>query len=268
MRAGRENCLAESFRIQVRVVDALVRREFISMFGRQGVGFLMLFVEPLVIMLFVITAVAYSRLQTGAAFPVIPFVISGWGLMWVCRYPFMRLSGVVKMNASFFYHKNITVFDVILARTITQLTGVLVSFFLIFGTMYHMGMLGHIEDAFFIYLALFLTIWYSAAVCILIGTLGGFHAFADKLGVIVGVLHLFLTGAMFMVDWLPKSYQDIILWLPMVHATEMMRHGFYGSIIECHYDIAYIIRSNLLLTAIALAAINIYRNSPVYGRAE
>ena len=45
----RKVTFAESFRIQRRVIGALICRDFIAIYGRNGLGFLVLFVEPLII---------------------------------------------------------------------------------------------------------------------------------------------------------------------------------------------------------------------------
>jgi ABC-type polysaccharide/polyol phosphate export permease len=59
-----------------------------------------------------------------------------------------------------------------------------------------------------------------------------------------------------MVDWLSGDFQTIILWLPMVHCTEMIRDGFFGSIVQTHYDMRYVAVVSLAMTAIALALVH------------
>ena len=62
-----------------------------------------------------------------------------------------------------------------------------------------------------------------------------------------------LSGAMFMVDWLPPAAQQWILLLPMVHGVELLREGYFGSIVHAHYDVAYLATSCLVLTLLGLA---------------
>ncbi|VWD13730.1 capsular polysaccharide export ABC transporter transmembrane protein [Burkholderia contaminans] len=64
-----------------------------------------------------------------------------------------------------------------------------------------------------------------------------------------------LSGAAFMVDWLPKSAQQLILWIPMVHGTEMIRHGFFGTEVHTYEDPVYLIIVNLVLSLFALAMV-------------
>jgi capsular polysaccharide transport system permease protein len=55
------------------------------------------------------------------------------------------------------------------------------------------------------------------------------------------------------VDWLPKAAQEIVLWLPMVHGVEMIRHGYFGAVIPTYENPAYFATANLVMTLFGLA---------------
>ena len=50
-----------------------------------------------------------------------------------------------------------------------------------------------------------------------------------------------LSGAVFMVDWMPQYAQKFVLLLPMVHGVEMIRSGYFGPLVKAHYDIGYMV---------------------------
>lgn len=56
-----------------------------------------------------------------------------------------------------------------------------------------------------------------------------------------------------MVEWLPPYAQKLILLLPMVHGVELMREGFFGSMVHAYYDMTYMTACCLALTLIGLA---------------
>jgi capsular polysaccharide transport system permease protein len=58
-----------------------------------------------------------------------------------------------------------------------------------------------------------------------------------------------------MVHWLPKQAQDFVLWIPMVHGVEWMRHGFFGSAIPTYEQPLYFVVCNLGMTLIGLALV-------------
>ena len=62
-----------------------------------------------------------------------------------------------------------------------------------------------------------------------------------------------LSGAVFMVEWLPPTAQYVVLLLPMVHCVELLREGFFGSQVRAHYDLTYVIACCLVLTLLALS---------------
>jgi capsular polysaccharide transport system permease protein len=64
-----------------------------------------------------------------------------------------------------------------------------------------------------------------------------------------------LSGALYMVHWLPKGMQEIMLWLPMVHGVEIIRHGFFGEVVPTYENPVYFALVNLILTLIGLALV-------------
>src|SRR5690606_38799994 len=65
-------------------------------------------------------------------------------------------------------------------------------------------------------------------------------------------LALPLSGAFTMVAWLPEKAQDILLYSPMVHATEMFRAGYFGPSVPTHWDIQYLLTCGLIANVIGI----------------
>lgn len=241
-----------SLTVQIRVIKALIRREYITLSGKSGFGFVLLFGEPFIVMLFVMGIVAHSKMHSKMSFPVYDFVVSGWGILWLCRYPLQRMGGVIIGNASFLYHRNIKIFDILIARTILMLSASLMSFVLIFIGYILIVPTLEIYNFSYILISLFFTCWYTISICLLTGMLTGYCFLAEKVAPLVALVHVFISGSFFMVSWLPKSYQKIALLSPLIDATEMMRYGFYGDKVLCLFDIPYTIAFNLFLTFFTL----------------
>jgi capsular polysaccharide transport system permease protein len=64
-----------------------------------------------------------------------------------------------------------------------------------------------------------------------------------------------LSGAVFMVDWLPPSAQELALWVPMVNGTEMVRDGYFGDVVRTHYSATYLVCADLVMTLIGLSLV-------------
>lgn len=241
-----------SLRLQIRVIRALVKRELLAMYGRKGLGFLTVFAEPLVIMGTVMTFVSLRRLHASMmTFPVVPFVLSGWGVMWICRLPIMRMGGVLQANNAFLYHRYITVFDIFLGRLIIWTAATVTSFAVLFA-----GFMLVTEYALYdmsaVVGALLLAIWYAMALSLLCNALATYTFVGFRLLLVVSIGHVFITGALFMVDWVPYQYRGLVMLSPMVSVTEWMRYGFFGNLVTCYYDLPYVLGCNLVLTYLAL----------------
>jgi ABC-type polysaccharide/polyol phosphate export permease len=55
-----------------------------------------------------------------------------------------------------------------------------------------------------------------------------------------------------MVDWLPADFQKAVLLLPMVHGTEILREGWFGNVVQTHYDMGYMAACCLVLSLAGL----------------
>ena len=76
--------LRQSFAIQRRVISALLMREVITRFGRENVGVLWLFGEPMMFTLGVATLWAAAGMNHGSSIPIVAFAITGYSsvLLW------------------------------------------------------------------------------------------------------------------------------------------------------------------------------------------
>jgi ABC-type polysaccharide/polyol phosphate export permease len=97
--------------------------------------------------------------------------------------------------------------------------------------------------------------WFGASLGLLIGALSERSEIIEKLWHPTSYLLFPLSGAAFLVAWLPTSAQKFVLLLPMVHGVEILREGYFGSIIHAHYDMSYMGICNLCLTLIALTQV-------------
>jgi len=68
-------------------------------------------------------------------------------------------------------------------------------------------------------------------------------------------LFMGLTGAFFMVFWLPTEMQAMALMIPTVHCFELVRHGLYGTLVPTTYDLTYVLIWVAVLNLLGMAAL-------------
>jgi len=98
-----------------------------------------------------------------------------------------------------------------------------------------------------------LLIWFAIDLGLIIGAASERSEMFERVWHTVTYLMFPMSGAIFLVDWLPKAGQEIVLWLPMVHGVEMLRHGYFGSAIHTYESPEYFVVINLILLLIGLA---------------
>jgi capsular polysaccharide transport system permease protein len=98
----------------------------------------------------------------------------------------------------------------------------------------------------------FMLAWFGLCMALLIGAATGFSHIIEKLWHPTSYLLFPLSGAAFMVDWLPPALQKAVLLLPMVHGVEFVREGYFGHTVRTHYDMGYMFVCCLTLTLVGL----------------
>lgn len=238
----------KSLKIQIRVIHALVMREIITRYGRHNLGFAWLFVEPMMFTVGVATLWYFTKSAHGSDLPIVPFAVIGYSTILVWRNTAMRVGHAIEANTGLLYHRNVKAIDVFLARIILEVAGATTSFLVLSLIFIFFGKMGLPQDFLLMAQGWILLIWFSVALGLFVGALFEISDLIDRLWHAVTYLLFPLSGAGFFVFWLPKTFQEVVLYIPMVHFSEMIRHGYYGDLIPTYEDITYIVKWNLCLT--------------------
>jgi len=252
---GAAPSLSAAWAIQRRVVWALLLREILTRFGRHNIGFLWLFVEPMLFTLGVTALWTMSGSVHGTTLPIVAFAVTGYSSVLLWRNMPGRCIGSIEPNLSLMYHRNVRVVDILLARVLLEAGGATISFVVLTLAFSSIGWMELPEDVLEVAFGWFMLAWFGMSLALFLGALAERSALVDKLWHPSAYLLFPLSGAAFLVDILPQKAQNIILYLPMVNGVEYVREGFFGSRIVAHYDMAYMALVCTVLTLLALAEI-------------
>lgn len=231
--------LVKSLAIQKRVIFALLMREVLTRYGRHNIGFLWLFVEPIMFTLGVTLLWTLTQSLHGSSLPIVAFAVTGYSSVLLWRNMPMRCIGAVGPNLSLMYHRQVKVIDVFAARVLLEITGVTMSFVVLVLLFCSLGWMSPPEDVLKIAFAWFMLSWFGGSLALFLGALSERSELVDKIWHPVSYLLFPMSGAAFLVDALPVSAQKIVLFFPMVHGVELLREGYFGSTIVAHYDMSY-----------------------------
>lgn len=248
-----ECSVRESLAIQVRVIGALFMREVLTRYGRHNIGFLWLFVEPMLFTLGITALWSAMKGSHGSDLPIVAFAVTGYSSVLLWRNMPGRCAGSIGPNLSLMYHRNVKVIDIFLSRLLLEIGGTTCSFVVLSLFFWSVGWMDMPEDILKVIFGWLMLSWFGSSLAILIGALSERTEIVEKLWHPMAYLLFPLSGAAFMVEWLPTGFQKIILLLPMVHGVELLREGFFGSRIHAHYDLTYFSIFCLCLTLLALS---------------
>jgi len=245
----------ESLRIQLRVIGALLMREIVTRYGRENLGFLWLFVEPMLFTLGVTGLWAGAGLRHGTSLPLVAFAVTGYSSVLLWRNCASRCSMAIPPNMGLLFHRNVRVLDLLITRILLEVAGATMSFTVLSTLWISLGWMSPPIDILQVLLAWGLLAWFGGSLALLIGGGTAFSETIERIWHPIAYLVFPISGAAFMVDWMPPRFQQAVLWVPMVNGVEMLRAGYFGPSVRTHYSGQYLMLCCALLTFAGLALV-------------
>lgn len=241
-------CLA----IQFRVLHALFLRELITRFGRDNLGVLWLVGEPMLFTLGVTTLWSAAGLSHGGTgIPIVAFAVTGYSSVLMWRNATGQCSSGIVANKPLLFHRSVLVLDVLLSRIGLEIIGATGSFLVLATFFTFIGWMPVPNNLLRVLGGWVMLAWFGSSLALLVGGGCAFSDLVHRLWHPTAYLLFPMSGAAFMVEWLPHKLQTVVLYLPMVHGVELLRQGYFGNVVPTHYDIAYMAKCCLILTLCA-----------------
>jgi capsular polysaccharide transport system permease protein len=250
-----DNSIFTGLRIQLRVIGALLLREVITRYGRHGLGILWVVLEPMSFTLGITALWYFGNLHTVANIPIVSFAITGYSSVLIWRTATNRCAKAIEPNLGLLFHRNVKVIDIFITRVLLELAGGTASLFILTILFSTLGMMALPNDLLIMLSGWLLLSWFALALGFIVGSISERSETFERAWHVINYLMFPVSGAIYMVDWLPQRLQELVLWLPMVHGVEMVRHGYFGEVVKTYEDPAYFAIANLLLTLGGLALV-------------
>jgi len=257
--------LGKSLAARKRVIGALMMREIHTRFGRDNVGYLWLFLEPGLLGLG-ISAIHYtlgSKVPFGMQ--VVPFYLAGYSAFCMFRAMINRALGAVESNAALFYHRPVTVLDVIAARNLLELAACMVAALCLLGISTAIGWGGLPTRP-----LLFIEGWGLLFITGL-GPAMYITAASVRWPMIERFVHplvyltMPLSGVFLCFSQLRGLQRIVMAYSPTAHCMELVREGVFASYNSPGLDVPFILKVagvNCLLGLLALRAVRRYIELP------
>jgi capsular polysaccharide transport system permease protein len=216
----------QTFKIQARVIQALILREIRTRFGRRKLGYLWALLEPALHTGTLYLIWSFRDRGSMDGLPLLIFLITGFIPFFTFTGTYGQVSNAIRSNKALLAHRPVTVFDVVMARAILELaTRIAVFTIFMTGTIligYEIELLNPLH----VFAALPILWLGGIALGLVVQSLVPiFASLPTLMGAVIRVLY-FTSGVIFPISMLPSSLQEILLWNPLVHLIAKVRFSF------------------------------------------
>lgn len=253
INVGRKAGLLGAWRVQTRVVHALMLRELHTRFGRENIGFLWIMVEPL---LFAGLVSIMWRLVKGPeehGVGIVAFVVTGYIPITLFRHAVSRSISIFVANGSLLYHQQIKILDFIVVRFVLEMLGGMMAFAFIVPVLIYFEAFPVPSDMGMFILGWLIYSLVTLSICLVIAPLSEMSEVVEKLVPVTTYIMIPFSGAFSMASWLSPSVRDYMLLSPFVDAMELMRGGIWGDELTVYYNLSVPLVFSMICTLLGLA---------------
>lgn len=246
----------QSLQQHPRIIGALMMREVITRYGREGLGFLWLVGEPMIFALGVLVMWSVIKPPYDHGIHIGPFVVSGYLCLIMFRHQIGQAMNALQANMGLMYHERIRPLHILFARATLEFAGATLAFFLCYLIVMMLGQARAPQNLGLLYAGWLMVTLHAFGLALIFTGLAMRYDVFEKLTGFLGYALIPLSGVFVMAAWLPDSILDVYLLIPFPHGVEMVRAGVFGEFVETHYDFGYGVAwaGGLLLVGLLLIA--------------
>jgi capsular polysaccharide transport system permease protein len=250
---------SRGFAVQSHVVAALLMRELHTRFGRDNIGYLWAVLEPGLLALAVTVMHLAASSRTGFGMDPIPFWVVGYTPFCMFRFMVLRAEAAIESNRTLLYHRMVTITDLMMARNLLEFAAAVLAMAILVGFAWLCGV-GNLPDRPMLMFAGMAQLWFLSFGLSLIVAAG-----AENSTVVRRIVHpatyvsLPLSGAFFLLKWIPHPWREYLTWSPLISPFEQIREGQFAVFDSQYVYPEYVLGWSLVLTILGLFAIRITR---------
>ncbi|MBU1213235.1 MAG: ABC transporter permease [Alphaproteobacteria bacterium] len=252
-------------RVQLRCISALMVRDMMMRYGRENIGFLWIVLEPILLTAGVMVLWSFIKSGDEHGIGLLTLVMTGYLPLTLWRHISQAGVHAFRRSRGLLYHRHITLMDSLLSRLVLEFVGTSGALFLVYAVLALAGAVETLRDP-----GLALLGWVSmgvlslgVAVCFAVIT--EYSEVSERFIQPLQYINLPISGAFFVVAWLPKAAADLALYNPSVHCYEMFRAGFIGDQVTMHYTPWYPAACGFVLLFFGLHFMNRVRDRLHFG---
>ncbi|WP_439496036.1 ABC transporter permease [Bosea sp. (in: a-proteobacteria)] len=239
LRPTRAPSLRASLAVQARTMNALVIRFLVTRYGRENLGFVWVILEPMLLCSGVMLMWSILKPPFEHGLQVVAIVFTGYLPLTLWRHMTMPAVFILRSSRNLLYHRNVTYLDAVISRLALEFLGTTAALLIVYGVLFAFGVLGPIYDFSLMLAGWLLMAGLGFGFGCMLAAASEYSEIFERFMQPIQYLLVPLSGAFFMVEWFSAKGQKVILYMPMVHAYEAFRGGFFGPSTVTHYSLGY-----------------------------
>ena len=256
-RVRRRRSFLTSLAIQIRVVSALMIREAHAKYSQETFGFFWTIAEPLLLTCGVIVLWTFTGRGEGRGqVTIFAMALTAYSHVQVWRMITSESLGSIKRGGWLFYHRNVKMFDVFLARSLLVSVSVFASFVIVATVGVLFDFMAPVRDPGLVVGAWCVNTFFVMSFASVVAGLSEFSEIVEKILHPFMYLTLPLTGAFTLTSWLPPRARVVVDWSPLANACEMFRAGVFPDSVQLTWSLPYILGCSLVLFLIGIPLMN------------
>ena len=254
---GRGPKFSSSLAIQFRVILALMVREAQAKYSQETFGFFWTVAEPLLLTCGVIVLwSATNRTEGPGQVPIFALAVTAYSHIQLWRMLVLQSISSIKQAGWLFYHQNVRLFDVFVARSLLISISIFTSFVIISTVGALFGFMPPVRDPGMTVAAWCLDTLFVMSFASVVAGLSEFSEIVEKLLHPLMYLTLPLTGAFVMASWLPPRARVIVDWSPLANLCEMFRYAVFPLTVKTIWSLPFVLACTLALFVIGIPLMN------------
>ncbi len=250
----------DSLTLQIRTMSALAIRFIVTRYGRENIGFLWVIIEPMLLCVGVM--LVWSVLKGGYehGVKVVAVVFTGYMPLTLQRHMSGAGIYILRSSKSTLIHRNISYFDNLLVRMFLEFVATSAGAAVIYTILVLVHLVEPAYDFGYILLGWAMMGVIAFGIGCLYAGISEKYEFLEKFIPAFNYLLVPFSGCFFMVEWLPYEARELILYVPLIHAFEVIRAGMFGPSVVAHYYLLYAFACAFLMTAAGFIMISSVRD--------
>jgi capsular polysaccharide transport system permease protein len=250
-----------SLKVNMRVIGALLMRDGTTRYGHENLGFFWVIGEPLILTVGVMGMWTISGQTHGHGVGVVPFALSGYSMITLWRHLSGKSLHSIRAHMGLLFHRNVSMIDVLIARALLEILGILTAFFVAWTPLVLLGFVDPLTDPLLFIGGYLLQGWFGTAFGLIIAALSEMFESTEQFLPPLLYISLPFTGVFTMSAWLPQGWREVVAWSPLATNIEMLRAGMFGGDMAFYYYPGYVVCWCAGMTAIGLPLVQYARRT-------